>query len=248
VSLVGRRVINTRPAAQAESLSELLRSHGAVPVEIPMIEVVDVPDEVERLAALADRLDRFAWVVVTSPNGAVSLNQVLSTADCSGRRLPEVAAVGVATAQALHVPAALVPSKQNGDGLVAEFADGSGPVLVIQSADAAPTVVDGLRARGWDVTAVATHRAQPVTVTDQHRARAAGTDVLLLASGSAARAWAASLIDVTPPLVISIGPQCTEVATAAGLQVTVTADRHSVDGLVAALDALDGWPADRSSG
>lgn len=235
--LVGRRVINTRPAAQAESLSELLRRHGAIPVEIPMIEVVPDQASVDRLAGLAERLDRFEWVVVTSPNGAVSLNQVLPIWHRSRCSLPKFVAVGVATADALDVPVAFVPSKQNGDGLVAEFA-GSDSVLVIQSADAAPTVVDGLRHRGMDVTAIATHRAQPVTIGAEHLRHAAAADALLLASGSAARAWATSLLEVTPPLVVSIGPQCTEVAIAAGLPVTATADHHSLDGLIATLESL----------
>jgi uroporphyrinogen III methyltransferase/synthase len=52
-----------------------------------------------------------------------------------------------------------------------------------------------------------------------------------------------------PPVVVSIGPVTSSSVRSAGLEVSVEADPHSLDGLVAALvDALGGAPAghDRS--
>jgi len=57
----------------------------------------------------------------------------------------------------------------------------------------------------------------------------------LLASGSAARAYAA--IGGRAP-VVSIGPQTSRVAASVGLVVAGEAFTHDLDGLVAAVEAL----------
>lgn len=229
--LAGRRVINTRPRRQAPGFSEMLRARGAVPVEIPMIEVREHPDEIERLAALP--LDRFEWLVVTSPNGAEVVNRVFAR-----RRWPRVAAVGDATAAALHHPSELVPRRHSGAGLVAEFPHGRGEVLVVQSAQAAPTIVEGLRAAGWTPTSVGTHGPVSLVPTQAERAAARGADALTLASGSAARAWAATMAEATPPVVVAIGPECAAAAVAAGLAVTVTSPDHHILGIIEALSQV----------
>ncbi|MGZ6983158.1 MAG: uroporphyrinogen-III synthase, partial [Ilumatobacteraceae bacterium] len=67
-SLTGRTVVITRPADQAGETAELLESFGAVPVIVPLIEVVDDPHGIDQLQHLD--LAGSDWVVVTSPNGA----------------------------------------------------------------------------------------------------------------------------------------------------------------------------------
>ena len=57
-------------------------------------------------------------------------------------------------------------------------------------------------------------------------------DVVVLASGSAARAYA--WIGGAAPAV-SIGPETTKVAGSVGLEVAVEAKTHDLDGLVAAV-------------
>lgn len=58
-------------------------------------------------------------------------------------------------------------------------------------------------------------------------------DVVVLASGSAARAYAA--IGGGLP-VISIGPETTRVARSVGLEVALEASSHDLDGLVGAVE------------
>jgi len=60
-------------------------------------------------------------------------------------------------------------------------------------------------------------------------------DVVVLASGSAARAYAA--VGGQAPAV-SIGPQTSTVAESVGLTVAAEAETHDLDGLVAAVDAV----------
>ena len=239
-ALRGRRIINTRPAAQAAALSQALGEHGAVAVEIPVIEVVEHPAELDRLAAYGEHLERFDWLVVTSPNGAAAVRRAVGEPAWDHPGRPALAAVGRATAATLDRAVALIPRHSNGAGLVAEFPRGSGRVLVVQSAGAAGTVVDGIRGLGWDVAVVATHQAVAVTPTAAQRRAAVGADALILASGSAARAWADSMAAVTPPIVVAIGPQCAAVAAQRDLRVSAVAGRYDIDGVVATLaDVFD---------
>jgi len=60
-------------------------------------------------------------------------------------------------------------------------------------------------------------------------------DVVVLASGSAARSFGALGVDIP---AVSIGPQTTEAAREAGLQVVAEASTHDLDGLVAAVRSL----------
>ena len=60
-------------------------------------------------------------------------------------------------------------------------------------------------------------------------------DLYVLASGSAARALGA--FGAALP-VVSIGPETSRAARAAGLEVVAEAAEHSLDGLVAAVAAL----------
>ena len=60
-------------------------------------------------------------------------------------------------------------------------------------------------------------------------------DVVVLASGSAARSFAALGADVP---AVTIGPQTTKAAQAAGLRVAAEAETHDLDGLVGAVRRL----------
>lgn len=226
MSLAGRRVVVTRAAAQAQDLVTLLEAAGAIPVVVPLIEIVAVDSE---LATLSDLdLSDFDWVVVTSPNGAKYLSPSPA----------KVAAVGQATAEVLRqggVAVDLIPTVQSAQGLLAEF-KGSGTVLLIQAADADPALATGLRERGLAVTVIAPYRAVPAKISAAQQLRVLSADAVLFASGSAARAWVNAFSDASPPIVIAIGPQTAAAATRAGLKVTAIAADHSLSGMVSALE------------
>ncbi|MEI7546590.1 MAG: uroporphyrinogen-III synthase, partial [Actinomycetota bacterium] len=67
-ALAGRRVVVTRAGEQAAALVDLLLERGAVPVLVPMIEIVPDDAGVDLLMALDP--STFDWLVVTSPNAA----------------------------------------------------------------------------------------------------------------------------------------------------------------------------------
>lgn len=198
----------------------------------PLVEVVDDPDEVARLAAMDP--SAFDWLVVTSPNGARAVVESLRGS------ASHVAAVGASTAEALRrggTTVDLVPVEQRAEVLLAELPGLMGRVLVVQAATAEPDLVVGLRARGAEVTVVMPYRTVSRPVPTEVRAGVVDADAVLFASGSAATAWVEAFGTATPPVVVAIGPQTAAAARRAGLVVTVTADRHSLEGLVDALAA-----------
>ena len=67
---------------------------------------------------------------------------------------------------------------------------------------------------------------------------------MLLASGSAARSFAALQTDVP---AATIGPQTTRTATSLGLRVVAEAPTHDLDGLVEAVRLAERWLASSRS-
>lgn len=230
-ALAGRRVVVTRAGEQADGLAELLTARGAVPVIVPLIEIVADPDGAAALAALDPA--GFDWLVVTSPNGARHYLCAHAAAP------PKVAAVGATTAAALAeggVPTTLVPAQQRATGLLTEFPAGTGRVLLVQAVDAEPTLAAGLTELGWQVTVNTPYRSVPARPSAAQQTAARSADAVLFASGSAARAWVAVFGETTPPVVVAIGPQTATATEQAGLKVALVAADHSLVGMVEALE------------
>jgi len=212
------KAIVTRPRAQARPLVEALERVGVEVVECPLIEIERTSD---------DPIDGagYDWLVVTSPNGADEIAR-------RGRNLPPIAAVGPGTAEALRahgIEPGFVPVESSQDGLLREFPRPAGRVLFAAAEGARRLPIDEL---GADfVPLYRTRLLQPDPPVG---------DVVVLASGSAARAYA-GLGGAAP--VVSIGPQTSQVARSVGLTVVAEARTHDLDGLVAAaLDVMDSFP------
>ncbi|HEX6761832.1 MAG TPA: uroporphyrinogen-III synthase [Gaiellaceae bacterium] len=207
------RVIVTRPRAQAGPLAARLRALGADVVECPLIEIERVSDEPVDCAG-------YDWVIVTSANGVAELAR-------RGRNLPRIAAVGPATAEALRAEGlepAFVPTAASQDGLLAELPRPAGRVLFAAAEGARPGPVEEL---GADF--VALYRTRPL------RPALPAGDVVVLASGSAARAYADA---GGTAAAVTIGPETSRVARAAGLAVVREAATHDAEGLAAAVRDL----------
>src|SRR5437763_11919022 len=207
------KVIVTRPRAQAGPLVQRLEQHGHDVVECPLIAIERTSDEPIDGAG-------YEWVIVTSPNGADELVR-------RGRNLPKLAAVGPGTAERLRehgLEPAFVPRVSSQDGLLHEFPRPAGRVLFTAAEGARRRPIEELEA---DFVPLYRTRLLAPDPPDG--------DVVLLASGSAARAYAA--VGGTAPAV-SIGPETTRRARGAGLTVVAEAASHDLDGLVAAVANL----------
>jgi uroporphyrinogen-III synthase len=202
----------TRPAGLDESLVERLRALGHEVVSCPLIAVEPLGN---------DPIDAsgYDWLVVTSRNGAQELGRRLTG------RPRRVAAVGPGTAEALRacgLPVDLVPSVASQEGLVDELPRPPGRVLLAAAEGARGVLLDAV---GADFLPLyRTRELRPTTFPD--------ADLVVLASASAARAYAA--LGRSAPAV-SIGPQTTAAARAAGVDVVAEAGRSDLAGLLEAV-------------
>jgi uroporphyrinogen-III synthase len=207
------RVIVTRARASAEPLARRLEELGFEVVRCPLIELEPTgPEEID--------VTGYDWVVVTSRPGADEL------ARRSRGDLPRVAAIGPGTAAALRVHGiepALVPAVSTQEGLVAELPDDPGRVLFAGAEDARTYLQEAL---GADM--IVLYRTRELTPPEPPQG-----DLVVLASASAARAYAALGLAIP---AVSIGPETTREARAHNVAVVEEAETHDLDGLVTAVD------------
>ncbi|MDX6506097.1 MAG: uroporphyrinogen methyltransferase / synthase [Gaiellaceae bacterium] len=206
------RVIVTRAAEQLEPLSGRIEALGHTVVRCPLIELEPIGPHVIEVAG-------YDWIVVTSPYGA---HELVRRAHGG---FPAVAAIGPGTAAALRadgVRPALVPRVSTQEGLIAELPRPAGRVLFAGAERARRLLADELGAE-----LIALYRTQALRPDPPPEG-----DLVVLASSSAGEAFAA-LGAVIP--AVSIGPETTRTAQAAGLRVVAEADPHDVDGLVDAV-------------
>jgi uroporphyrinogen-III synthase len=210
------RVIVTRPHAQAGTLLNALRAEGFEPIACPVIATEAIDDGPIDATG-------YDWVIVTSANGAAELG-----ARHTGV-LPRVAAVGELTAAALEahgIGVEFVPSLASQEGLLAELPRPVGRALFVGAEGARRLLADELPA---DFRAV--YRTVELTPDPPDG------DLVLLASPSAAAAWAK--LGSTLP-AITVGPQTTAAALDAGLTIVAEAGTQNVAGLV---DSAAAWRA-----
>ena len=171
--------------------------------------------EIEPIETGPVALDGYDWLVLTSATGARELKRRAVGAAA------KVAAIGPATAEAWG-EVDLVPRVATQEGLLAELPRPPGRVLFAGAEGARRLLADEL---GADV--VALYRTKPAQPGEPIEG-----DLAVVASPSAARALAA--LERGMP-VVTIGPETTAAARAAGLRVAAEAATQSVEGLVSAV-------------
>jgi uroporphyrinogen III methyltransferase/synthase len=232
--LFGVRVVVTRAREQASELSARLRDLGALPIEVPAIEIAEPADGGAGLRAALATLPGYDWVVFTSVN---TVERVLREVQ-DARRFgwARVAAIGPGTADALRarsLVADLVPERFVGEALVEAFPAGPGRVLLPRAAVARDVVPEGLRAKGWEVDVVEAYRTVPAA-SPASAGSVSEADAITFTSSSTVTYFLGSGLPV-PPVVACIGPVTAQTAEEQGLKVDVVAAEHTIEGLVSAL-------------
>jgi len=249
--LAGRRVLVTRAAHQAGKLSEGLRSVGAEPVEVPVLEI-QPPAGYDAIDLALRRLDTYDWLILTSANTVRAFAE-----RAAELRLPlapqgalKVAAIGEATAEAARkqgLPVTLIPGAYVAEAMVEALAkQAAGQKFLLARAEVArDVIVDALRKVGARVDVVDAYRnVMPADAPDRLRAAMAqGIDAATFTSSSSAThlAEAASAAEVPFPLAgvpaVSIGPVTSKTLRELGWEPTAEADPHDIPGLIAAVEA-----------
>jgi len=206
------KVVLTATEALTGPLAAALEAEGFEVETCPLVAIEPLPGP-------PLRAEGYDWVVLTSRNAVDALFARLEGG------LPKLAAVGQGTAEALReqgVEPDLVARVSTQEGLAAELPRPAGRVLFPAAEGARGVLVQEL---GADFV--------PVYRTVELRPEAfPAADLVVLASGSAARALAALGVDAT---CVSIGPVTSAEAREAGLRVVAEAESHDREGLVAAV-------------
>lgn len=202
------RVVVTRPVGRERTLVERLRRLGHDVLHVPLVAIEPAGDD-------PVDVEGYDWVVLTSVTGAEELRRRLRGAP---RR---VAAIGPATAAAFG-GADVVATTSTQEGLLAALPRPAGRVLFAGAEGARRLLPDALAA---DV--VVLYRTIELTPAEWPPC-----DLVVLASASAARAYGRV---GAAAAAVSIGPETTRAARAAGVEVLAEARTSDVDGLVEAV-------------
>jgi uroporphyrinogen III methyltransferase / synthase len=257
--LQGRTVAVTRARAQASELALRLADMGASVVQAPAIRTRPLP---------GPPIDpsRYDLICLTSPNGVDCLFERLDDGshppgDARSLAGALIAAIGPGTARALDVrgiTADIVPERFVAEGLVEALEPvlAGGKVsraLLARASKARETLPDALRSRGVEVDVVALYETIAEPLSDSELAKALAADYITFTSASTVRFFFEAVGRsrmAQPTRIASIGPVTSAALREHGVEPSVEAERHDIDGLVQAvlwdLDSGRGLETDAS--
>ncbi|MBW7883728.1 MAG: uroporphyrinogen-III synthase [Caldilineaceae bacterium] len=235
-ALLGKRIVVTRAADQADDFAELLAAHGATPLVVPAI--LFQLQESPALNAAIRELASYSWIVFTSANAVRFFFERLQTEPQPAVR-PQMAVVGSATERALracgHEPA-FVPEVYTGEELGRTLPEVNGRrILLPRAVKGTPEIVAELEARGAVVDDIAIYRTVPAPLAPAMRAELEqGVDAVTFTSPSCVNGFLATAgaAVLRHALIACIGPTTAKAAAAGGLTVHIVAGEHTTAGLV----------------
>jgi uroporphyrinogen-III synthase len=249
--LEGKRVLVTRPKERVEELCFLLEDEGAEVLSLPLLELRP-PEDPRPLAAAAESIQRYRWVVFASPSAIEALMDALREAGTVERmRHVLVAAVGprtARTAESYGLKVAAEPVESTGPGLyevLRHELHAEDEVLLPAAEEGRRELELALREHGVRVTRVTAYRTTPAALSseDQELLRASPPDVVLFASPRTAEIFleSAGRERLGQARVVAIGPTTASALTRLGIEVASVAERPTPEGLVdAAVRAIHG--------
>ncbi|MBI2852395.1 MAG: uroporphyrinogen-III C-methyltransferase [Chloroflexi bacterium] len=248
--LSGKRVLVTRARQQASALSQLLAEKGALPVELPAIDIQPLEDTGELDRAIAG-ITQYQWLLFTSVNGVDAFFKRLHTLGLDARTLKgiKIGTIGPATAHVLQ-ERGILPDYTPGDYTTSAIVAGMqnrdirGQRFLLPRADIADrALVEGLRRLGAEVDDVAVYRTVPATegIAEARKMLPSGKiDVITFASSSTVTNLVAAFqgepLDIGKAKVACIGKKTAETAKKAGLRVDILAWEATIPALVAAIE------------
>jgi uroporphyrinogen-III synthase len=166
--LQGRRILVTRPAAQAGTLAGLIAEHGGEAVCFPLIEI-SAADDPDALRQAISQFDDYSLAVFISPNAvAYSLPQILAARTWpAGLQAGAIGPGTVAQLNANGIAEVIAPDDRFDSTALLERAElqaervAGKKVLILRGNGGREELTETLRERGAQVDAVTVYRRSP---------------------------------------------------------------------------------------
>ncbi len=247
--LSGRRVLVTRARRQAGTLSRLLAERGALPLELPVIDIRPLSDK-KQLDRAIRNLKKYDWIVFTSVNGVEAFFERLHTLKLDSRALHglRAAAIGPATAGALEqrgIRPDFMPPVFTGKALASglkKLKIAGKRFLLLRADIAGRELADSLRRSRAAVDEVAVYRTLPAAAASKEMKKllAEGrVDAITFTSSSTVSNLVSMPGGKSIPAAVKIaciGSRTAAAARAVGLKVHILAGTQTIPGLVDALE------------
>ncbi|RPJ24963.1 MAG: uroporphyrinogen-III synthase [Chloroflexi bacterium] len=246
-----KRILLTRPRAQADDFAERLRSAGFEPIFFPVIEIHPLEDNIALERALS-KLECYDWIVFTSVN---AVDVVFNNPALPLSPLPfpvKVAAIGPKTAETLQargIPPDFVPDEYVAESILPGLGDVRGKWILLPRAEIARKALpEAIAAAGGIPHEIAVYQTLPVQPDPEALAMLrSGVDIITLTSPSTVQNFAAIAQQngLDPlhlpgnPLFACIGPITEQAAREAGLVNLAVAREYTTAGLIEAIRNLE---------
>ncbi len=246
-----KRILVTRPRAQADEFAGKLRSAGFEPVFFPVIEIKPVEDNLALERALS-KLSCYEWIVFTSVNAVdvvFSNYSRLIFADGVGTRFAAIGPKTAASLKAHGIEPHFVPEEYVAEAILPGLGDLIGKWVLLPRAEIArkalPEAIFHAGGIPHEITVYKTLPAQPDP--DGLQALRSGVDVITLTSPSTVENFIAiaekngldPLRLPNNPQFACIGPITEKAAREAGLPSLMIAKEYTTDGLLAVVNQME---------
>ncbi|MBP5319594.1 MAG: hydroxymethylbilane synthase [Kiritimatiellae bacterium] len=234
-AFAGKRVLLTCSEALREKAVTAVTDLGGWPIMRPMIRLVPCAEARVEVA----RLDRYDWVVLTSPSAVNVLMELIRSVGIDARRIPKVMTCGPGSAAALRrhgIEPDLTPAMvYSAEGLARALEGGDWKgrrILRMRSEKAGSFLADLLRGMGAEVEDVVLYRNERVSY-----GALPSFDALFFASASAVEAFveqfSVEALRGVPSVVL--GQPTAKALRAVGVEPAVIAPEATVEAALRAL-------------
>ncbi|MBD3275833.1 MAG: hypothetical protein GF372_10995 [Candidatus Marinimicrobia bacterium] len=246
-------ILITRPRKKALEMAALVKEMNGKPFIFPTIAITE-PDNWAETDAAIRNLTGFDWIIFSSTNGVQYFFQRLDQAsNAKISHATKIAAVGSKTAQALHkhgYTVDLIPDSFTAKHLLDQFdqVDAKGKSILHVTGDKGRNLLpEGLRTMDADVTVIHCYKnegpAQRNVSTIIQNLRSQDIDILTFTSPSTFE----NFYDILTPhvdnlaallqkqTVATIGPVTTESVESYDIQVAVTAETSTIEGMLSSI-------------
>ena len=245
-TLIGRTLVVTRAAAQADGLVDALESLGARVVRLPAIRI-EPPADQRALQRAVQSAAEYEWVIFTSANGVDFFRTAAEDMGIDAKDAlasTRLCCVGPATAsriEAMGLTAEVVPEIHRAEAVVDTLSARTSlrgkRVLIPTAAEARPVLRDGLRELGAEVDNVTAYRTLSVEHPDPDALEQIekGVDLVTFTSPSTVLSFHRLVGGEVVASAGVIGSVTADAARELGYRIAVEADPFTIPGLVKAI-------------